>query len=404
MKYLIIIISLQFWAITSLSQVLVGYITDSVSGLPVNSASISSDNNIGVYSNNKGYFKIKLNKSSRVINISHISYQSIELAINDFKNDTINIKLTPKIQNLAVVDIFSDRIINIVKNKPFYIIDYEFDTNYIIVLAYLNNSFNKPLLMLLNNDGDTISTFPVFKPKELFKDCFVNCYFVSKNNAFVIQVSENNKIKLIDPIETEKLYETFNPIVDKYNNFYYLKSCSYNKQRVNYFCYNDNDSSLNNFREITNQDALKRQSWGAYFQNTEFDIRFQELIINRPIYAPIIRINDTLLIFNFHESELEYYTSNGTFIKNVSINFHKNKNWKEELYFDSKLHKAFAVFRKSGITSLSEVNLKTGKVSEGINIPEFIYVEEIKINDGFIHFLYKEKINEEYKQLYKMKI
>ena len=62
MKYLALIISLQFWAITSLSQVLTGYIADSISNLPVNSAFITSTNNdIGVQTNDKGYFKIKLN-------------------------------------------------------------------------------------------------------------------------------------------------------------------------------------------------------------------------------------------------------------------------------------------------------------------------------------------------------
>jgi len=69
--------------------------------------------------------------------------------------------------------------------------------------------------------------------------------------------------------------------------------------------------------------------------------------------------------------------------------------------FDDKV---YTRFRQDGITSLREIDLKSGALINNITIPEFVHIENIRINNNIIYFLYKEKINQEYKQLYRMAI
>ena len=69
---------------------------------------------------------------------------------------------------------------------------------------------------------------------------------------------------------------------------------------------------------------------------------------------------------------------------------------------DEVKNKVYALFIKSGITTLREIDLKSGELTRSIAIPNFAFVQNIKVRDDVVYFLYKERINEEYKQLYKL--
>lgn len=382
-----------------------GNIIDSLSGQPISKANIfTPDKKCGTISNEKGYFKLITDKPATKLVVSHLSYKVKEVLIYPDTENDLQINLDPLTQNLSEVNISAFKVINILKDKSLFVMDYEFMDSNILVIAYPKYCFYKPTLILMNINGDSITSLPVFKPKEIYKDCFGRCIFVSRNYALQVILTEQGNLKLVNPIATEKFYDAFNPVIDKNNDFFYLKFHSVKNQQLNYICYNETDSSYNRFRTIRNDDGVKRNYWGVYFDGTESDIRFTEMIMNKPVFAPLFRNVDTIIIMNFNNSAIEFYSQKGDFIKEHPIRFHKDKYWKEEIYYDQVYHKYFSTFKKDGVTTLKEFNLETGEILNSIIIPDFVYIEKISVNAGNIYFLYKEKVNEEYKKIYRMKI
>jgi hypothetical protein len=382
-----------------------GFVIDSLTNLPIQKANIFTlDKKSGTTSDEKGFFSLNIDKPSKKLVVSHISYKEVEINLSNGITKNVKIKLEPLTQNLTEVSISAFKVINILKDKSLFVLDYEFIDSNIICIAYPKYCFYKPTLILMNIKGDSITSIPVFKPKELYKDCFGRCNFVSKNYTMQIVITEKGDLKLVNPVETEKFYAAFNPLIDINNNFYYLKIHTERNQQINYICYNEADSSYNRFRIIRNEEAVKRNYWGAYFDGTESDIRFAEMIMNKPVYAPLFRDDDTIIIMNFNNSAIEFYNQKGDFIKEHPITFQNDKNWKEEVYYDAIFHKFYSTFKNDGITTLKEFDDKSGKIINSTKIPDFVFIEKIKVNAGYIYFLYKEKINEEYKKIYKMKI
>ncbi len=382
-----------------------GYIIDSLTNQPVSKANIfTPDKKCGTISNEKGYFTINIGKTIKKLMVSHLSYNEKGIFVSTDSLKNLHIKLTPQTKNLSEVNITAFKVINILKDKSLFVSDYEFMDSNILVIAYPKYCFYKPTLILFNTNGDSITSLPVFKPKEIYKDCFGRCNFVSRNYTMQIIITEQGNLKLVNPVETEKFYAAFKPVIDNKDNFFYLKLHKKRNQELNYICYNEVDSSYNNFRTIRNDEGIQRNYWGVYFDGTESDIRFTEMIMNKPIYAPLFRNNDTLIIMNFNNSAIEFYDQKGNFIKEHELSFNSDKNWKEEVYYDHASNRYYSTFKKDGITTLKEFNIETGKIMNSIVIPDFVYIEKISVNAGYIYFLYKEKANEEYKKIYKMKI
>jgi len=110
------------------------------------------------------------------------------------------------------------------------------------------------------------------------------------------------------------------------------------------------------------------------------------------------------VLFNFTASEIEKFTASAIPIDTCKLDFRPDRSFKDELLIDEKEAKAYFLFRKNGFSELKQIDLKSGKIVQTIPIPSFVFVEKIKVHDNVVYFLYKEKINEEYKKLYKLRI
>lgn len=83
-----------------------GYLTDAISGKPIEEALISVLNTkTSTTTNNSGYFEIKNIGPNRAIQVNHISYPAVLLNSNDFstKNNCLSITMSQKIETLKEV-------------------------------------------------------------------------------------------------------------------------------------------------------------------------------------------------------------------------------------------------------------------------------------------------------------
>jgi hypothetical protein len=83
-----------------------------------------------------------------------------------------------------------------------------------------------------------------------------------------------------------------------------------------------------------------------------------------------------------------------------------NKNFTQQVFFDSKTGKAYAFFRlkSTNMQSLREIDLETGKIERIIEIPDYLNISKIQVYDNTVYFLYDSKVYPFYRLLYRMVI
>jgi glutamine cyclotransferase len=61
----------------------------------------------------------------------------------------------------------------------------------------------------------------------------------------------------------------------------------------------------------------------------------------------------------------------------------------------------YTKFQERGKTTIAEIDLSNGKILRTHQIPDFVFVEKISVEDDYIYFLYKDNAAMEYKKLYR---
>ena len=99
MKKIALILSLLLPIVLSAQEkyILSGYISDSVSGLPLYGASVHlKENNIGSISDTKGYFEMTVNKGNYTLIVSFLGYKTYNAPVYINRNKSITINLSPE--------------------------------------------------------------------------------------------------------------------------------------------------------------------------------------------------------------------------------------------------------------------------------------------------------------------
>lgn len=380
-----------------------GTIFDSISKKTIANAEVVNLNQSNkTFSDQNGNFTISSTSFPCVLEIHILGGITKKIKI-DNANNSVQVDIFCKPIELSAVQISCNLPVQIMAGKKYYITDYEFLGDNLILLAFDYQNMMSPTLLLTDTNGDTLSRLLVWKPLKLCKDFDGKVFFVNKTTSFEISV-ENNQIKLTNPISNEKYAETNDVIIDHVEDNYFLKQFQFNNQILSFYSYDGINDKLNCFRTISDNDNILRNRWGSYFDGKEEDIRFQQLIMLKEVFAPFVRLADTIYLFNFLESKLEKYALNTDTLNQISITFQKEKNYERSLFVDENQSKVYNLFVRNGISFLKEIDLCSGKIAKTIQIPEFVFVENIKVHNGSVYFLYKEKYLDDEKKLFKMKI
>lgn len=359
----------------------------------------------GTITDKSGHFSLKLYKVPFTLDFSMVGYKKHTLTINDYSDQHLDIRLEPKVTDLSPVDIYGDKVVNIIKDKRLYVADYEFYDDNILLLAYKNKKITKPFLIYMTFEGDTICSRMLKKAEELYTDGLDYTHIVTRTECHQIEI-DSNGIEFYYPTPKEEFFVSFASLDDATDEIVYFHQYYKRNQVLAYFDFDRVDSVYNEFRVISDEQGITmlfdNDRWGLFAPRNEHDLRFEEMCFADPIFAPLFVLNDSIYIINFVESQIEHYNSDGKEIEIIPIEFNNYKYIKEQIFIDEVSNKVYALFKKSASTTLKEIDLKTGKLTTSIQIPNYAFIENIKIRDDVVYFLYKERINEEYKQLYKL--
>ncbi|MDD5570173.1 MAG: carboxypeptidase-like regulatory domain-containing protein [Bacteroidales bacterium] len=384
------------------------FVKDSSTGIPVSGVSIKViETGNGTYTNNKGYFKLNISKLPVTLIVSHVGYNEKKIRVEDNYSGKNEIFLSLKINFLPTVTINSKPVESIIKNKPLFISDYELYNDKILLIAYREKNCFKPAVYLINSEGDSLSSTSVENSGKFFKDCMDYEYLITKNAAFQIHIY-SGKIQFLFPVSSNNLYEKLKPCIENINDKFFLQKYYQNDQILVYYDYDDSGNKLKELKVITDETNLRRFYDAHGLMQTqgmnEFEERFEKMCFYKPVYSPLIKIKDTVIVFNLIDSKIEFYSETGDLLKETKIDFHKNRDFNNEIFVDEQKNKAYAYFKKNNVSSIKEIDLSDGSICNETVIPDYLFIEKIKINNGIVYFLYKEKKEGEYKKLYKMKI
>ncbi len=359
----------------------------------------------GAITDKTGQFRIKLYKVPFTLDFSMVGYRKHSVTITKYSNQHLNIKLEPMSTDLPPVSIYGDKVVNIIKDRRLYVADYEFYDDNILLLAYKNKKITRPYLIYMTFEGDTICSRMIKKAEELFTDGLDYTHIVIRNLCHQIEI-DSNGIEFHYPTPKEEFFEISSSLDDATEEIVYLHQYYQKNQILAYFDFNRTDSSYNEFRIISDEQgitmAFDKDRWGLFAPRNEHEARFEEMCFTDPIFAPLFVLNDSIYIINFVESQIEHYNSDGEEIEIIPIDFNNHQHIKEKIIIDEVSKKVYAFFKRSAITTLREIDLKTGQLTNSIQIPNYAFIENIKVRDDVVYFLYKQRINEEYKQLYKL--
>lgn len=413
MKYsltLLSIIILSFLTCFSQNEgiKITGKISDAETGNPLTSVNIVlRGSTVGTTSDKDGNFRIILYKTPVILRFSMVGYKSYYLKIHEYKDQNIDIHLEPRITDLPLATIYADKIVNITKDERLYVADYEFYKNNILLLAYKEKIISKPYIIFMTPEGDTLCSRIIKKAEELYRDGLDYTHLVTRNFCYQIEI-DSGCIDFYFPTPKEDFFNMVSHLDDATDALVFVHQYYNRNQVLLYIDFNRTDSTYSEFRTITDEQGMimlfDNDRWGLFGARNEHEARFEEMCFADPIFAPLFLLDDSIYIINFVNSQIEIYDIEGKELDIIPIEFNNYKNIREKIIVDDVSKKVYALFKKGAITTLREINLKTGQLTSSIHIPEYPFIENIKVRDDVVYFLYKERINEEYKQLYKLNL
>jgi hypothetical protein len=385
------------------AQEISGTVTDDMTGKPISGVSLSlKGTTTGTATNSIGFFRLTVPNLPAVLVVSHLSYRTREVLVSN-ESAVLNIVLEPASYPLSGIEVQPAAVTEVLSGKSFDVLDYEFIDGYILLLANRNGSMFRPCLVLVDMEGDTLDTYDISRPDRLYRDFEDKVHFISRQSVFLVN-TEDDILNLSYVSESDEFLSTYPYIVDRRSADWILKNYQYKNQVLDYYHYSENDKKYNVFCSIANEPAIARSRWGNYFDGTEADLHFAQLIVNHPVFAPMFRHGDSLIVFNYYDKTIDFYDDLGNKQGSIDAIFVKQKGCKEEIYLDCVTGKFYVLFRENGISTLDRIDLKTGNAVSCASIPGFVFIEKIEIYNDEVFFLYREKAGQEKKKMYRMKI
>ena len=404
---------------------------------------------IGATSDINGVFSLNIPKKATKLRFSHIAFETKYLSLTEkHLADTIvantiwlEVELTQKIKELAVVEISDAKVEIAYKNAKQWILDYEPVGTSEFLLLLLEK--NKKYLQLVNSNHEKISQIAVNKNyNTLLKDCFGNFHLLSVDSACQIFLMED-KLTLPYRYIRHEFDQIMRPLVVNTDNYLYTKSYSVHGQLVSYnkihkvskeitpfvinfekdqavfnryyniipeFIACNAESGINVTPEIIENFQsllISAKNVGELFRLKQaiaparicvdpFALIWYMTLVKSP-YSLLEKLNDTLYFFDHLNNDIATYDLDGNYIKEVSINYHNNKNWDKEIIVNEEKTRCFAKFTRNGETSLVEINPNTGQTMGRYVLETHAFPTKIKVRGNEIHYLSKDHFEGEEK-------
>lgn len=384
-----------------------GSVFDSETGEPISEVHIYiKGGKTGTTSDSKGAFSITLNKLNDTLIFSHIKYNSFERIVNNTDLQA-RVLLDPGINILP--DAIVKPIVNISKGMLLDVTDYFFMGDSILYSGYCYryNKKNNPWIIMIGPKGDTVFTYCVGKEGHFYQDCFGNLHYLTENTAYQIFIN-NDSISFEYPTKIDEFLMIMESCKFTSNNKLLSSQYTNRNQILIYYHTDMNTFETEVLKIISDEIKLNMLAGQNLFfamscPPNEHDLRFEELMY-KPVFAPIIKNNDTISIINYTDSKIEWYDTLFNYLGEENIYFQNSKFCQNEIITDEISGRTYAVYLRNGKTSVKEIFINSGTTGKELSIPEFFWIDNIKIHNNKLYFLYRKQQSGDFRALYRMNL
>ncbi len=417
------------------SQQITGYVYDLESNKPLSGVNIFiGGTDPGTSSNSDGSFKLKIKEFPVLLVFSHVGYQMSRVNLKSANQPSLKIYLRPETKQIGEVTISGERITNLIKGDTLNLVDYEIIDDQIIMIANPYRHLGDQRLYLATLTGDTLSSRKITGagalvdvPESidynsrlyLYKDCFSNIQLLTSEAVYQV-FRQDDQLLLIYPTRIEDFQKSIMPAKAMLNGHLFTQKTTRLKNSTFVMAEGETQPKLiktvsdrygdfRYVRPIDFPDGLKPASYylmrkGSY---------------ERCVTAPVIQRKDDILIIDFFGNSLDFFNADGALMKSVPIKFHLKEytdllifkhtdidmvNFSQKILYDEKENRIWAVWhRKStGRYSLKEINPENGEIVREIEVPDYPFIDRMRVYGNTLYFLYSKKTYPFYRCLYRM--
>jgi hypothetical protein len=430
--FLILFLSI-FWAFYSQSQPVLfisGQVLD-LENFPIPNVTVSFKNKLTKTSEN-GNFLIPVNEIKSIdIDFNHSGFKKYKLSVSSRKlrrnvNDTLFLP-SINLYNLLLDEfsVIANKIDTVYGSDRFSVEDFEMvNDGQMLLLSYEKTLRKESKILLLDKNQQLLHTHVVpGQSIRLFKDYSGQSYVITIDKVFQINVSNINRIEL-NAINNDVFYDYCYRIIDTISDDYLYSNFNELYPAIKFYSSSKIDSTHSLIKEVKDDFMMElyraqykyvsgRDKLWAYRKEQQTGIDkeiwvgasvFTNDILYKPIYAPLFVKNDSIYLFDHYQNYIYSYNSAIELLDSIPITYHlksKNEKWSQPLIQDEKEKDIFVLFNSGGFYIIKKID--KGKVNRGFKLTNR-YVENMKIYDGYVYYVYRPYESIQKKFIYKEKI
>lgn len=379
----------------------------------------------GTISGPDGSFRLSVTDYPVRLKVTHIGFEDRIFTVErDAKGEIIMLGLVFSAEMLDAVTISDQKAELIFRDNSYAVLDFEFHENGLMLLIF-RNRLKRAQLVLLSNMNDTLATMNTLpgKARSLHRDCQDYIHYISEDTAYQIHFTGID-LQLLHAMDIRAFMPVALAFKAYHNKSYYFAIKRNYNLGIMYTKYDSLTESYSIFREIFDtkkMQILKDNPMHHMFLNNpvnderEFSLlqmgsdmstrsridalkasrdasiegHYLRKMVYTPIYAPLFKSNDQILIFNHPESQIEFISLEGKAIKQIPINYQNDKSWDKLVLKDEITDKYYIVFENATRLSIRSIDIHWGELGPS-NTLYYPHVKKVLIRNNYVYFTYRE--------------
>lgn len=368
---------------------------------PISGVTLIIDNKLAGKSNNQGLFSFELSNNKLPV--------QIVLFKEGFKPDTVLTRDIPDklymrplegtLKEAVITNKISERVL---KSGSESVVDYAFVADKILIASFMGNKRKHGKLFLMNKYGDTIMmSSPVPAPEKIFRNCVGRYYLVSINAIHPITIDyEQNEILFDDPLSL-KAYALLQSCELFIDNTYYYKIRDRSTFRVMFALADKGERNVRLLTKLEQPEVLYASIDHLMWALSQKDPRTRQKLLHlrawfdrdffRKIDVNLYAKADSLVIFNFDDREILFYTREGNYLGATPIQFYKTLVADPEIIQDEATGDFYFLEDNSMRTQITKIDLHTGAAASRPVVLEKRFADIVKIRDREVYYVWQGK-------------
>lgn len=319
-----------------------------------------------------------------------------------FVPDTVYLKPLMGVLKQAVVT--DKKVELLLRSGTENVVDFDFVDDYILVASYSGHNGKPGKLFILDDFGDTLSMIETRAPvKSLYRSCIGKLYLVSYQGIYPILISADKKEMTLGKWISLDEYEDLQRCVLFTDSTYYYKFTNRRAFQVMFALAKQGDTAIRFFKDLNQPDILVasiedqetiikllasgQTEEAAYTQRMA--IMWDNSAFKR-IDVPLYKIGDSILIFDFDEDLIHYYSTSGYNYAVKPMHLEQGDLFKTLVIQDQATEEFYILNERQRGQDIRRVHLKDGVAIGGIIRLEKPFASNIKIRDGKIYYLWRD--------------